>query len=559
MSSPSPRSLLAQEIDAARLFAHLREVSKGNRVSGSEDEARCFDYMEQTLGQLGYATRREAPETLIGYPLASRLDVVSPERFEITCNGHALAPSTPADGVEGDLVFVGAGRSVDYPESGLAGRIALSVGLAGPEKSVAVDRSGALAQIHINDEHIHDGIVSPVWGSPGPGDAAFLPRTPAVSITAASGERLRRLVEQTTVRVRVASETYLDWRPTPILTADLPGSEEDLLIMFTAHADSWGEGAMDNGSGNAAQLEVARVLATRRSELRRGVRIVAWSGHSHGRYSGSAWYADNHFLELRDRCACHVNADAVGGCGAINLALAPTMAETYVFGREIVKEIAGQDLSYRRMPSRMSEQSFLHMGVPSCFATLSEQPEGGFGWWIHTPEDTLNKVSEEFLLRDARIYLATVWDLCHRPVLPFDFSAAAREISEVLTGLNVKYGDRFSLSTVIAQADDLAEHINELNQRPIGSPAERNRTLLDLAHCLIPINYSRRGPFHQDPALNPHPPLPGLASLTELSQYAPSSWDSRMALVELARQRNRIALSLHEAERVLARARGELS
>jgi Peptidase family M28 len=541
-------------VSAQRLMAHLKEVSKGDRISGSEDEARCLDYMQRTLGALGYATRMEAPETLIGFPVSSRLEVLAPEPFEVVCKGHALAPSTPGDGVEGELVFVGAGQPADYPPAGLDGRIALSEGLAGPDKSLTVDASGALAQIHINDDHIHDGIISPVWGSPGPEDGALLPKTPAVSIVRADGENLRRLLATGPVRIRLRSETYLDWRPTPILSAELPGTQEDLFVIFSAHADSWGEGAMDNGSGNAVQLEVARLLAERRTELRRGIRIIAWSGHSHGRYSGSAWYADNHYLELKDRCACHVNADAVGAVGADNLSLAPTLAETYEFGRQIVKEMSGQDLTYRRMPSRMSEQSFLHLGVPSCFATLSEQAEGGFGWWIHTPEDTLDKVSEENLLRDARIYMATVWDLCTSPLLPFDFAAAAREMGDVLRKLQDRHAARLDLSPLVEAAEQLAVRIDDFGRRPVHDAGERNRRLLELGHCLIPVNYSRSGPFHQDPALSPHPVLPGLAGLEQLADSPAGSWQARMWLVELTRQRNRTAVALAEAQRVLALA-----
>lgn len=554
MSTASLRFQVAAAVSSDRLQTHLREVSLGNRISGSEDEARCLDYMQAELDRLGYTTRRELPETLIGFPISSRLEILAPERFEINCNGHALSPGTRDGGVEGDLIFVGAGRAQDYPQEGLAGRIALSLGLAGPDKSVAVDAAGALAHVHINDEHIHDGIISPVWGSPAPEDRPLLPRTPAVSITRADGDRLRALIDAGPVRARLEARTYLDWRPTPILSADLPGTAEDLFVLFSAHADSWGEGAMDNGSGNAVQLEVARILAERRGELRRGIRIVAWSGHSHGRYSGSAWYADNHYLELRNRCACHVNADAVAGIGAVNLAVAPTLAETYEFGRGVVKEITGEDLGYRRMPSRMSEQSFLHMGVPSCFATLSEQPEGGFGWWIHTPEDTLDKVSPQFLLRDARIYAATLWDLCTLPVLPFDFGAAAREIEQTSVALQERYGQRFDFSGLARAAASLAGRIAELNGRPADSPQLRNRTLIELAQQLIPVNYSRRGPFHQDPALNPHPPLPGLAGIAELAGHPADAWEAKMWLVELTRQRNRIAVALEEADRVVDRA-----
>lgn len=59
---------------------------------------------------------------------------------------------------------------------------------------------------------------------------------------------------------------------------------------------------MDNGGANATMLEAARLLAERHHEWQRGLRICFWSGHSHGRYSGSAWYADEYWDELDKRC-----------------------------------------------------------------------------------------------------------------------------------------------------------------------------------------------------------------------------------------------------------------
>ena len=83
--------------------------------------------------------------------------------------------------------------------------------------------------------------------------------------------------------------------------------------MFSGHHDTWDYGVMDNGGANATMLEVARLFAPERADWRRGLRLCFWSGHSHGRYSGSAWYADTHWDELVRRCVAHVNVDSTGG------------------------------------------------------------------------------------------------------------------------------------------------------------------------------------------------------------------------------------------------------
>jgi Peptidase family M28 len=90
------------------------------------------------------------------------------------------------------------------------------------------------------------------------------------------------------VTVRVQAEVETGWRPIPSLTADLPGTAEDRYVLLSGHVDSWHHGAMDNASANATMLEVGRVMSDHKGELRRGLRIAFWSGHSHARYASSA-------------------------------------------------------------------------------------------------------------------------------------------------------------------------------------------------------------------------------------------------------------------------------
>ena len=208
---------------------------------------------------------------------------------------------------------------------------------------------------------------------------------------------------------------------------------------------------MDNGTANATQLEVARLLAERRDELRRGVRLAFWSGHSHGRYAGSAWYADAFWHDLHERCVCHVNVDSVGA----DRRHRPRRSADD--GRDLrVRPPASwprrsaPSSDYRRI-SRSSDQSFWGHGIPTVFAALSEQPRddsetgaalaqllgaggkgGGLGWWWHTTEDTLDKIDPANFVRDAGVYAETLWRLCTADRLPFDPAAAADEMADTL-------------------------------------------------------------------------------------------------------------------------------
>jgi hypothetical protein len=554
-------------VSSSELDRHLRAVSAEVRLSGSPQEARAFDYIQDQLERFGFQVERFESEALIGYPFRASLHVLGSQPFVINANGYSLSPGTGPDGVTGSVVGVGAGMPSDYVDIDVRGKIVLSDGLAMPGKARAASLAGAIGHIHVNDEHIHEMCISPVWGTPTLETAPLLPNVPAIGVTRTDGARLKKLLADGPVSVRLVTEPYLAWTMIPTLTADLSGIEEDRFVLFSGHVDSWHLGVMDNGTANATQLEVARLLGERRNELRRGVRLAFWSGHSHGRYASSAWYADHQWHDLHERCICHVNVDSVGARGATVLEEAPSMAETYGFGREVMKEVTGTELEYRRI-SRSSDQSFWGHGVPTLFATLSEQARddsetaaamaqllgagtrgGGLGWWWHTTEDTRDKIDEDNLVRDAQVYVEALWRLCTLPRLPFDYAVTADELAQTLGQYHEAANGRLNLQRTQALAQDLSRELRDGALDRLTS-AQANTLLIELGHLLIPINYTRSGPFDHDLALST-PPLPGLADTMRLGQLDPEGSELRFLRTRLERERNRVEHALRDALRLI--------
>ena len=130
------------------------------------------------LKKFGYDVNRYASDALIGYPGKSSLEILSPQPMSIPCNGYSLSPLTSDAGITGELVYVGAGRASDYEGLDVRGKIVISDGLAMPDKTLASQDAGAIGQIHINDEYIHEMCISPVWGTPIPETATLLPQDP---------------------------------------------------------------------------------------------------------------------------------------------------------------------------------------------------------------------------------------------------------------------------------------------------------------------------------------------------------------------------------------------
>lgn len=153
---------IATDVSGARLERHTRAISQWVRLSGTDDERRAFDYVASELETYGYEVNCYQSEALIGYPGESSLQVLTPDGFEIRCNGYSLSPETPTEGITSELVYVGSGSAESYVGQDVLGKIVLSDGLAMPAKTVAATTAGATGHVHINDELIHEMCISPV-------------------------------------------------------------------------------------------------------------------------------------------------------------------------------------------------------------------------------------------------------------------------------------------------------------------------------------------------------------------------------------------------------------
>lgn len=415
-----------------------------------------------------------------------------------------------------------------------------------------------MAQLHISPhEHLHEMCISPVWGNPSDAALHELPTTVVCSVLLSDGAALReRLLRGERPSVMLQAEVDTGWRKTPILVADLATEDDRPFVLFSGHHDTWYYGVMDNGSANATMLEVARLCAPLREQWQRGLRLCFWSGHSHGRYSGSTWYADEHWDELDRRCVVHINVDSTGAEGADILENVGSMAALRALATEVIEQQAGQRLLGKRM-SRGADQSFNGLGLPALFGDLSEPvptPVGAHCWWWHTPDDLADKISENNLVRDTRIYVHAAWRLLTDRVLPLDFTAYARDLLSELQTLRLALGEQLSLDGLVRAATTLCDNAERLGAD--GTDAGRvNDALMRMSRALVPIDYTSGDRFAHDPAL-PQPAWLTPQPLRKLAAAVPESDEARFLSVGAVRARNRVAHALREANAAAQMALG---
>jgi hypothetical protein len=566
-----------EQVSADELMQHTAAIAQWVRLSGSEDERKAFDYIAGVLDRYGLRTTLHEPTCLVSLPESGSL-VVGDEHF-VPCITHSFSISTPEEGLAGELVYAGMASDSDLAAAGVRGKIVLADGLATPNKAFAASRAGALGLVCISGDHLHEMIVSPVWGSPTPDRLDVLPSVAIVSVDTASGERIKSLLASGPIRARVGTKVDTGWRPIPVLLADLDVADRP-YVLFSGHVDSWHYGAMDNASANATMIEVARILAGRPEQLRRGVRFAFWSGHSHARYAGSTWFADAYWFDLHEHCVAHVNVDSTGAIGATLLSGANTMAETFPLARDIIAKQTDQQLEYRRF-GRAGDQSFWGVGLSSFYMSMSEQGAenemtadqafllggttargGGLGWWWHTTEDTLDKIEPSHLVRDTKVYVETVGRLCTDPIVPLDPTAALDEIAAALDDIEPLWSRLPQGGPDDDPGFDLLRHdlasarsasiraLARATGEPLSDDAAELVSAALLAACkaLVPVNYTRSSAFGHDLALG-EPPLPGLRPARSLVAMTDDElWG---ATHHLRREINRVRDAVRRARNAL--------
>ncbi|AKR58357.1 peptidase M28 [Devosia sp. H5989] len=522
----------------------------------------------------------------VGVPvelLEANLYLSIPYEASVEAGGETLAAKPPAysvscpEGLTGVLAHVPGNLSATVSsfydknrdeaaaaENRIRGKIVLTDGFASPNKVLEFQEKGAIGVIAVNPGvDRHWGICSSIWGTP---DLDGLPRKPTIPVAVVNnpdGQKLIALAKDggnATIRTRLEEGWFKSLVPVVNVTGAV---EPEKFVLLAGHYDSWDVGVGDNATGDAALLEIARVLWANRANLRRSVRIAWWPGHSTGRYAGSAWFADAFALDLDENCVAQVNCDSPGCRWADVYENVACMSEATDLCTSVIREVADLPFEGER-PLRAGDYSFNNIGLSSFFMlsstmTVEKRKEmnyytvGGCGGNIawHTENDLMEIADRDILIRDIKVYLAAVMAVANAAVLPFDWRATTREFAATLEKYRKAAGDDAVLLDQVSAA--LAELTATLDTFYAGiadgsvQEDRANAVIQDLARILVPLNYTRGPRFTHDPAL-PVPGLPALSVAGELAAHGPETVG--FARTQLMRGANRTAAAMRQASRL---------
>ena len=286
----------------------------GQRLAGSEAEARARDWSVAELTELGFDEVRIEPFEIPFWSRKSEsVAVLSPSPQPLVATALGGSAATPVGGVTGKVArFESLSELRAAPISQVDGKIVFidetmiktmdgsGYGMAVRKRSQcaeAASSKGAIAclirSVGTQPHRMpHTGIMSRD-GAEGAG--------PVAAISGPDADQLTRLLERGPVTVSVDIQTEIKTNaPSGNVIAELTGTDlKDEIILLGCHLDSWdlGTGALDDGAGCGIVVGAAMLIAGLDERPRRTIRVVLYGAEEVGLFGATA-YAREHGDDL---------------------------------------------------------------------------------------------------------------------------------------------------------------------------------------------------------------------------------------------------------------------
>ena len=309
-------------------FQAIADANGGNRAAGTPGYDASVDYVveqlegaglsvdthefdfsvTQPIVQLTPVATTHPSGSITGSPVGTETDAVVPVDINLT---PPRANTSGCDGAFAEAA-VGAPLTADpagpddfagFPDGAIA--LIQRGGCSFALKVANAQTAGADAIILFNqgDTPARSVVLANVTAVPPAGSAFTTILIPLVGASFDAGVALSQ--PGTTATVAVVNQ------PQTNVIAEIPGNNANNVVMAGAHLDSVpaGPGINDNGSGSAAILETALMMAKVKPE--NTLRFAWWGGEESGLVGSTAYVADLSQAE-RDRIALYLNYDMVG-------------------------------------------------------------------------------------------------------------------------------------------------------------------------------------------------------------------------------------------------------
>lgn len=220
----------------------------------------------------------------------------------------------------------------------------------------------------------------------------------------------------------------------------IPGKKQDEYLLIGGHLDHVGKapdgthfpGALDNASGTAMMMELARMCAEQGIYPEKTIIFAAWNAEENG-LNGSGYYVKNPPVPLEQTEV--INLDMVGGVGKDTILVGLGNEESQVLGSRILQ--LGEDISLDIETTKMDGSDHVSFARTGNRAIMVHQGD----MYLHQQEDTLENIDPENLKKVGALMGALIKRDANGESRP-DYlgSAEKKGISLFLITLLVAYG-----------------------------------------------------------------------------------------------------------------------
>lgn len=548
---------LIELMDKELLNQHVKALSAYERLTGEEEAERAVDYIVGNLQQHHIPYNRYQFDGYFSDPIHGEVFVTAPMKLAIRAKARSFGANLP-HGVKGNLLY-------DFFSEH-------STGISGPEERYEkmkdkiiiswnyyedyvkkIESAGAIGLIHIwpsKEKALHEETVGTIWGTPTMGTVDQLTNIPVVGINHEDGSKLLEWIkEEHSVEVVLKTEVRNSVKKTSLPVATIRGELEE-YILVSGHYDSWHKGATDNATANSLMLEMARIFSTQQSK--RSIKIAWWPGHSNGRYAGSAWYCDQFWEEINEKCVAHINIDFPGTKGNVQVVPRSTAMEKEELLTDIIRDYTKKEPSRSDYLPRGADQSFWGTNIPIHLMLKYEpldqekryQTPGG-NWWWHTEEDLVDKVDCDLLKRDTGMHIDLVNHLVNVPILPINLLRFLAKSKEIIKDLDNHSDEAFDFTKIHQIFEKVSIMAGELLEKEESDKTSYNKLLKSIGGKLNRLKFSYSSRYDYDNTY-PFQPYPGLAKVKEVYRSNTTQEDFLFISTFFIRQRNRIVNEIKE-------------
>jgi carboxypeptidase Q len=442
--------ILPQVMGPSPMEENLRRLTDeiGGRVTGSPEMAKAVDWALAAFRAAGVEVHTEK------YTLATtwsegdtRLELLGNQKFPVRLVSEGWSPSTPAGGIEANLVDVGSGTPDDFAKAGTSVKGAILL-VSSEIGSTWADlfKEYTLPPGIIN-RSVKSGASAILWmgarerlllyrhTNTGDGQLDVIPQA---IVAREDAMKLSRTLAAYPGKIR-ARFSMPNKIGGPVdqfnVIGEIRGREKpDESVILGAHLDSWelGTGALDNGCNAAMVIEAARAIRATGLVPRRTIRFALFSGEEQGMV-GSWQYVAAHRSEM-DKIRGVIIFDS--GIGRVPGYFLSGRADIRDGLQEILKPLNSWGVNRHTLDGEIGTDNwdFLLDGVPTMVAN---QKEANYLPNYHAASDTLDKVDIRELKINAAVAAVTAWGVADREQ-PLGKRLSRAEIEQQLkdTGLD---------------------------------------------------------------------------------------------------------------------------